>query len=148
MPQVPKIPKLEIRAEGLNTSHPNAGGCCTPGNTYFDSRYISGYTNNGFVMGNWIGRAGWGGQGWAKYHFSARNVLQVGYRQQHVDRDFNEGGSLSDYSVQNDYTWRRDLTVSTMFQYEHWNFPLLATSAQHNLTASFQITYWPRWKLK
>lgn len=147
MPQFPKIHKLEIRAEGMNTSHPNAGLCCVPGYTYFDSRYISGFTNNGNLMGSWIGRAGWGGQGWATYNFTPRSNLQVGYREQRVDSLFIGGGGLSDYSVQGNYTLHRDLTASTFLQYEHWNFPDLSPVPHTNFTASVQLTYWPKWGL-
>jgi len=147
MPQVPKIPKLELRAEGITTAHPDSGACCIPGNTYFDMRYLSGYTNNGNLMANWMGRAGWGGQGWATYNFSPRTNLQVGYRNQHVDRQFNGGGSLSDVSMKSNFTFSHQLTLSTFLQYEHWNFPLLANTSQSNFTASFQVTFWPKWSL-
>jgi hypothetical protein len=148
MPQVPKIPKLEIRAEGLKTAHPGAGGCCVPGNTYFDSRYISGFTNNGDLIANWIGRAGWGGQAWATYNFSPRTMVQFGYRSQHVDRQFVGGGGLSDFTLKTNVTLRHDMTLSGMLQYEHWNFPVLAPTGQSNFTASLQVTYWPRWSLR
>lgn len=146
MPQVPKIPKLELRAEGLKTDQLVAG-CCIPGNTYFDSRYISGFTNDGYLMGNWIGRAGWGEQAWATYNFSPRNMFQLGYRNQRVDRDFLQGGNLSDFSVKTNFTLRRQLSMSSLLQYEHWNFPVLSTIGQSNFTASIQITYWPQWGL-
>jgi hypothetical protein len=148
MPRVPKIPKLELRAEGLKTAHPDAGLCCIPGNTYFDLRYISGFTNNGNLIGDWIGRAGWGGQAWATYNFSPRTMVQVGYRNQHVDRRFVGGGNTSDITLRSTYTLRRDTSFSTLLQYERWNFPILAPSAQSNFTASFQMTYWPgkKWR--
>lgn len=148
MPQVPKIPKLEIRAEGMNTSHPDAGACCVPGYTYFDARYISGYTNDGYMLANWIGRAGWGGQGWATYNFSPRSMLQVSYRSQHVDREFIEGGNLSDVTMKTNVTLRDKLTFSAMLQYEHWNFPAIAPTAQSNFTGSIQLTYWPKWGVR
>lgn len=146
MPQVPKIPKLQLRAEGLKTDQ-KPGLCCIPGNTYFDIRYISGFTNNGNLMGNWIGRGGRGGQAWATYSFTPRSSLQFGYRRQLVDSDFLRGGNLTDFSAQMDYTFHRQLELTTLLQYEHWNFPLLATTVQSNFTTSVQLTYWPKWKL-
>ncbi len=147
MPQVPKLPKLELRAEGLNTSHPS-GACCNPGFVYFDLRYISGFTNNANLMGSWIGRAGWGGQGWATYNFSPRSSLQLGYREQRVDHNFIGGGGLSDVSVLGNYTLHREFTVSASLQYEHWNFPVLSTTDHSNFISSVQLTYWPHWGLK
>ena len=56
MPQVPKLPKLEFRAEGLNEPTTSE---FAPGFVYYGLRcYRSGYTNQGNLMGNWIGRAG------------------------------------------------------------------------------------------
>ena len=63
MPQVPKIPKLQLRAEGIRESLTSE---FAPGFVYIDGRYISGYTKDGNLLGNWIGRAGWGGQGWGQ----------------------------------------------------------------------------------
>lgn len=147
MPQVPKLPRLELRAEGLNTSHPN-GACCNPGFVYFDLRYISGFTNNGDLMGSWIGRAGWGGQGWVTYNISPRTNVQASYREQHVDHNFIGGGDLTDVSLRGDYTLHRDFTASASWQYERWNFPVLSAAPQTNYTTSIQLTYWPHWGLR
>ncbi len=145
MPQIPGIPKLEIRAEGLKTDQ-HTGECCIAGNTYWDRRYISGFTNDGYLMANWIGRAGWGGQAWATYNLSPRSMVQFSYRTQHVDRDFL-GGNLSDFTLKTNVTLKHQITLSGMVQYEHWNFPLLATGVQTNITSSVQFTYWPKWAL-
>ena len=58
-PQLPKLPKLELRVEGLKTTHPDVFSQ-SPGFVYTDRRYRSGYTNNGNILGSWIGRAGIG----------------------------------------------------------------------------------------
>jgi hypothetical protein len=29
-------------------------------------------------------------------------------------------------------------------QFESWRFPLLDTKRQHNVTSSFQLTFWPK----
>ena len=45
MPRMPKIPKLELRAEGINKTRTKE---FLPGFVYFDAdRYLSGYTNEG-----------------------------------------------------------------------------------------------------
>ena len=68
MPQMPKIPKLEMRVEGLHEPLTHEFG---PGFVYIDyRRFRDGYTNNGQLMGSWIGRAGLGGQAWLTYSFS------------------------------------------------------------------------------
>src|SRR5207244_3361115 len=75
-------------------------------------RYRSGYTNNGNLVGNWIGRAGRGGQGWLTYSFSPRTKLQLGYRLQEVSHNFIEGGRLTDYSVAGNCMLSRNVALS------------------------------------
>ena len=146
LPQIPKIPRLELRAEGLHESITDE---FAPGFVYYGlRRYRSGYTNNGLLMGNWIGRAGRGGQGWLTYSFSPRSRLQLGYRQQMVSKDFIGGGRLNDYSARGEFMVGRDLGVSGLVQYEHWWFPVISTTAQSNVTASFQVTFYPHWQLR
>jgi Capsule assembly protein Wzi/PAP2 superfamily len=144
IPRVPKIPRMEIRVEGLKTVHPDAGPCCVPGFTYFDRRYISGFTNDQTLMASWVGRAGWGGQGWVTYNFSPRTMLQAAYRNQHVDREFIGGGNLCDVTVKTNITIRDQVTFSGGLQYEHWNFPVLTPGSQSNFTTAVEVTYWPR----
>ncbi len=88
LPQLPKIPKMDLRVEGLKEPF-EAGNEFPPGFPYYDLRYRSGYTNDGNLLGTWIGRAGFGGQAWATYWFSSRNKLQVGYRHQEVNSKFS-----------------------------------------------------------
>jgi hypothetical protein len=54
---VPKIPKLDLRMEGVYTDVP-AGGALSHGFYYFNFRFKEGYTNDGQLLGSWIGRQG------------------------------------------------------------------------------------------
>ena len=40
-------------------------------------------------------------------------------------------------------TFKHDLQLSSMVQYERWNFPLLGPSPVSNVAASLQLMYWP-----
>jgi len=142
LPQIPKLPKLNLRAEFIRVSNTQE---FSPGFVYTDRRYTSGYTNDGFLLGSWIGRAGEGGQAWATYQFSARNSLQFGYRAQRVYQRFLEGGSLNDFSVRFDGNLSREFGVTVLGQYENWRFPLLTPNLKTNFTSSIQVTYSPRW---
>jgi membrane-associated phospholipid phosphatase len=144
MPQVPKLPHLQLRAEGLREPLTRE---FAPGFVYIDARYVSGYTNDGYLMGDWVGRAGLGGQGWAIYSFSARSSLQFSYRAQRVSHQFLEGGSLNDFSLKWTQTFRSQLELSAITQYENWRFPLLQFDRQRNFEAMLQLTYWPRLRL-
>jgi hypothetical protein len=145
LPQLPKVPKLEFRAEGINESRDSE---FAPGFVYYDlRRYRSGYTNDGNLLGSWIGRAGRGGQGWLTYSFSPRDQLQVGYRLHDVANDFIGGGRLADYSASGKFTPFPELTFSGLLQYEQWKFPVLSPGGQSNVTASLQLTYCPKWRI-
>ena len=67
-PQLPKLHKMQLRFEGVTTDL-NVPLTFGPGAVYLDDRYRSGYTNNGLLLGNWVGRRGRGEQAWATYSF-------------------------------------------------------------------------------
>jgi hypothetical protein len=144
MPRLPKLPHLELRAEGFNEPLTRE---FAPGFVYYGlRRYHSGYTNEGNLMGSWIGRAAHGGQGWATYSFSPRTKLEFGYRNQGVSKAFIGGGRSVDYSVQGDALVRPDFSIAGWLQYEHWNFPILDSTSKSNVTASVQVTFYPHWR--
>jgi hypothetical protein len=141
LPQIPKIPKMELRAEGL---HESAATEFVPGFVYYDERrYRTGYTNAGNLMGSWIGRAGRGGEGWLTYWLSARNRLQLGYRLQTVSPAFIGGGRLVDYSARSEFMVGPNISVSGFLQYERWKFPVLSLTGHSDVTASLQCTFYP-----
>jgi hypothetical protein len=143
MPRFPKIPKLELRAEGIHESTTRE---FVPGFVYFDQRrYLGGYSNDGNLLASWIGRAGRGGQGWLTYAFSPRSQLQLGYRLQEVSPRLTEGGRLVDYSASGNFALSHQVTFSGLLQYEQWRFPVLSGTRQSDVTASVQLTYYPKW---
>ncbi len=146
LPKLPKIPKLQLRAEGFNISRTRE---FTPGFVYTNGdRYRSGYVNDGNLLGSWIGRAGRGGQGWLTYWLAPRNKIEVGYRLQTVAPNFIGGGRLVNYSASTEFLLHHDLSVAGLFQYEQWRFPVLNPGSQSDVTASVQLTYYPHWKIR
>jgi hypothetical protein len=143
-PRLPKIPKLDLRLEGVTTDL-NIPAHFGPGAVYWDERYHSGYTNNGDLIGSWIGRRGRGEQAWVTYYVSPRNDVQFSYRHNNVDPAFLQGGSYQDLSLRGNVLVRGQVSFATLVQYETWQFPLLAASRQSNVTGSVQVTFWPHW---
>ncbi len=136
---------MEFRAEGINESRSHV----LRGTIYYNGdRFRSGYTNDGTLMGSWMGREGRGVQSWLTYSFTPRNKLQFGYRLQTVSPAFIGGGRLADYSVRGDFLARPDMGISGLIQAEQWKFPVLATTAQSNLVVSLQLTWYPKWQRK
>lgn len=146
LPQIPKVPKLELRLEGVYTDVP--GQKAAPGFIYNNGRFRSGYTNNGSLLASWIGRDGRGGQAWATYWLSSRNKLQLEYRHQEVDKAFLQGGRINDFGGSIEWMLRANLSVSGLVQYEQWNFPILAPTAQSDIAAAAQLTFYPNWHIR
>jgi membrane-associated phospholipid phosphatase len=139
-PKLPKLHNLDLRVEGIYTNVP---GFPFLGPYYSNERYAQGYTNYWQIIGSWVGRQGDGVQAWSTYWFSPRNKLDLGYRRQWVDPVLLGGGNLNDFSASVDWTFKHDLQLSSMVQYERWNFPLLGPSPVSNVAASLQLMYWP-----
>jgi hypothetical protein len=142
--QVPLVPKLDLRVEGVYTDVP-AGGQIGHGFFYFNFTWRSGYVNNGNLIGSWIGREGQGAQAWTNYWFSARNRLQFNFRHQKVSNEFIPGGgTLTDVGVRGDYWFRSNVGLSASVQDERWIFPVILPTAQHNVTGSIEILFQPQ----
>lgn len=139
----PNIPKLDLRLEGGTTSpinFPSCNGCY-----YMNGQYLGGYTNNGVLMGTWLGRAAQGETVKSTYWLSATKRIGIEVRHRKVDRQFlPQGGTQNDVALNTDFLMKSGVQFSSTLQYESWQIPLLATGAQSNVTASFQISYWPR----
>jgi membrane-associated phospholipid phosphatase len=142
--RVPLVPKLDLRVEGVYTDVP-AGGQIGHGFYYFNFTWRSGYTNDGTLIGSWIGREGQGAQAWTNYWFSPRDRLQFNFRHQKVSQEFIPGGgTLTDAGVRGDYWFRSNMSVSALVQYERWLFPVIQPNAQRDVTASIGVQFQPR----
>jgi len=140
-PRLPGLHRVDLRVEGVYTDIPNFG--FTPGYFYANQTYRGGFTKNGNIMGNWIGREGRGTLSTSKIWLSAKNSVELGFRDATVDREFLQGGSYRDANIKVNLALKHDISISSMLQFERWRFPLLASTPQTNVTSSVQLTYWP-----
>ena len=145
IPRLPRpLSKVDFRAEGVYTDVP-IGGNIGSGFFYYNPTWLSGYTNSGNLMGNWVGRQGQGVQAWTSYWLTPRNKLQFEFRHLKVSHEFiPSGGTLADASVRADVWVRSSVSVSAAVQYEAWTFPVIAPTRQSNITSSVQLTFWPK----
>jgi len=141
LPKIPKFNKLDLRVESAYTDLPS-----TPQDAivYRNAHYADGYRNYGQIMGSWIGPEARGIQAKSTYWFSGVKKIQLGYRRQLVNRAWTGGGNLSDFSAGYDFPIKDSVQVSTMMQYERWNFPVLSSQPTSNFAVSLQFTYKPR----
>jgi capsule assembly protein Wzi/PAP2 superfamily protein len=144
IPRLPKLPKMDFRAEGVYTDPP-IGGNVGSGYFYYNPTWISGFTNSGALMGHWVGREGQGVQAWTTYWFTPRNKVQFEFRHLKVSHEFiPNGGTLADGSVRAEFWVRSNFSMSATVQYEQWTFPVLSPTKQSNVASSLQFTFWPK----
>ena len=105
----------------------------------------SGYTDNGNLLGSWIGREGQGAQAWTNYWFTPRSRIQANFRHQKVSQEFLPGGgTLTDVGLRGDYWWRSNIGLSATVKYEKWLFPVIQPGAQRDVTTSVEILFQPQ----
>jgi len=151
---VPGIPKLDIRAEAASTDPPVSKSLYGQF-MYWETIQRQGYTNQGQLFGDWIGREDKGGQGWITYHLSGNEWLQVGVRNQKAAKDFIPGGTtLNDINFQVVKRIGKEFEVNGSFAHERWQAPIYPTGSpvypagqQTANTTTIQLTWYPERKV-
>jgi hypothetical protein len=144
---VPGIPRLDIRAEAVTTDPPirtSQGG----GFMYFEYIQRQGYTNQGQLFGDWIGREDKGGQASITYHMSGNEWIRAGARNQKAAKDFVPGGTtLNDIDVQLVKRIGKDFEINGKFAYEQRKVPIYLPGQHTVTTTTFQLTWFPEKQL-
>jgi len=141
---IPGVPKLDLRAEAVSTD-PDTGLSTGGQDMYIEVIQRNGYTSNGLLMGDWIGRENKGGQAWLTYHLSPKEWLQVSYRSDKAAKDFIPGGTTqTDFSFDALKRLTPDVELKANFQYERYLIPLYKPGQQSNTSTTFQITWYPK----
>jgi len=144
LPRLPRLSKLDFRAESVYTDPPTARSRFGQ-YVYYNNFYRDLDTNKSNLIGDWVGRQGMGFQAWTTYSFQPKNSIQFSYRHAKVDSDFLAGGeTINDGSVKANWQLRPDLGFSASVQYEKWFAPLLAPEARTNVTSAVEIQFTPR----
>jgi Capsule assembly protein Wzi/PAP2 superfamily len=144
MPKIPKIPKLDFRAEGVYSDPPAMQPSLQHGFFYWNGRFVSGYTNDGTLIGSWIGRQGQGADTWATYWFTPKDNLQLNFRHEKVSKGFiPNGGTITDAGASGEIWLRSTLSVTASVQYETWDFPVISPTTHTNVATSVGLTFWP-----
>jgi len=149
--QFPGLDKLDLRLEGANTeptSHYNPTPYDSPINhgtfLMYETIQKQGPTNQGFLVGDWVGREGKGGQAWLTYHLSPNEDIQFMYRNAKAAKVFFDGGS-----TQNDFQGEvrkrigKNLEARGWVQYERWKAPIYQPGPQSDTTVAAQFTWYP-----
>jgi hypothetical protein len=161
---VPGIAKLDVRVEGASTDPVASTRNLLPGHfMYWEFLQQQGYTNNGQLFGDWIGRDDKGGQAWITYHLSGNEWLQASYRNQKATKGFIPGSTtqdipgattlipggttLNDIAFQAVKRFGKDLELKGDFAYEKWKAPIYLSGPQTVTTTTIQLTWFPKQKV-
>jgi hypothetical protein len=136
--EIPRLQKFDFRFELANTQWSRE----IPYVSFF---YRDGYTSNGFLLGNTVGRRGSAYDASTTYWLSPRRRIQVGWREQRVSKEFiTSGGAQDSLRVKADWLVHKEMEFSFLAQHERWSFPFLATGKQSDNVVSLQFTVYPK----
>ena len=140
----PGAPKLDLRAEAASTD-PDTGLSTGGQDQYIEVVQRNGYTSNGLLMGDWIGREDKGGQAWLTYHLSPREWLQLSYRSDKAAKDFIPGGTTqTDFRFDVVKRLTPDVELKANVQYEQWLIPLYKPGRHSDTSTAIQLTWYPK----
>lgn len=140
----PRLLKLDFHMEAASTESP--GFRNNHGNlNYWNYKYRDGYTNNGNLIGNTVGRMGRSIQCWFDYWVSARNLLQLTYKRNTVSPRFVPGGGVwQDYGMEQSVTFSSGVYLKGHLQYERISrYPVLFSGPQHNVAVIIELGVLP-----
>ena len=142
--QFPKLHKLDLRVEGVTTD-PGVARSNNGQFNYFEIVQLQGYTNKGYIMGDWIGREAKGGQAWLTYHLSGNESVQLEYLNKKTPKDFIPGGTTQNqFKASVVKRFGPDLELNGWVQYEGWKAPIYKPGLQKNITTAIQLTWFPK----
>jgi hypothetical protein len=174
---VPGLPKLDLRVEAASTDPSSSNSAKQYGRfMYYEGVQRQGYTNQGQLFGDWIGREDKGGQAWITWHLSGNEWLQAGYRNQKATSNFIPGSTtltipgsttaspdscpsnftsclipggttLNDFNFQVVKRIGKDFEVNGNFAIEHWKAPIYLPGPQTVTTTTIQLTWFPERKV-
>ena len=156
---VPGFPKLDFRVEAASTDCVTSR--CTGGNVsgrgqfyFYEAVQQQGTTNKGFLFTDPVGRDDKGGQAWLTYHLSAKDSVQLSYRNVKADKnfipsttslDFTPGGTTQNSGKLDVLKYiTPDVAVHLAGQVERWEAPIYMPGRHSDAAVWGEITWYPR----
>jgi hypothetical protein len=140
--QIPGLRRLDFRVETYATElyKKDLGGDYF----YFNGEYRDSYTNNGVLLGSWIGRDSRAYVASTTYWFCAQSKIQAQFKQIKAGAQFLPGGGTqTDATITGQWSVTPEWTVGVTAQYERYDIPVLA-GPQRDLLGSLQVVFTPR----
>jgi hypothetical protein len=145
--QFPGSRRLDLRVEGVSTDCSTLA-CINGSHQYIElAVQKQGYTNKGYILGDWIGREAKGGQAWMTYHLSGNEWVQVSYLNKKTAKDFIAGGTTQNqFRVDLVKRIGTSIEAHAWYQYESWKAPIYLPGPQSDNVFSMQLTFFPKLK--
>jgi hypothetical protein len=140
--KIPKIRHLDLRVESYSTLlyRKDYGGQFI----YWNGEYHDAYTNDGNIIGSWVGRDGRALVSTSRYWFSGNTFIEGQYKQIKAGGQFLPGGGTqTDFSITGQLAYKQQWLFGVMLQAERYDIPILG-SPRHDMAAWLQATYNPR----
>ena len=139
--RLPGLPRWDLRVEAPST---RAFGTDNGGQFfYWNVVYRDANTNQGNLLGSWVGRDGRGMLITLSHWTSARSRLAFQYRQNRIGPAFLVGGGTQDdWSVTQSAQVTPRLNVQGAVQFERYQIPILG-GRQQDVSVSLQMVYTP-----
>ena len=142
--QIPGVRKLDFRVEAVTTD-PGVARSFGGQFNYWEVIQKEGYTNKGFILGDWIGREAKGGQAWITYHLSADEWIQLEYLNKKTAKDFVPlGTTQNQFKASVVKRFGKEVELNAWVQYEGWKAPAYKPGLQQDTSVSVQLTWYPR----
>jgi hypothetical protein len=142
--QIPKLNRLDFRVEAVSTD-PGVTPAHAGQFAYWEIIQLQGYTNKGFIMGDWIGREAKGGQAWLTYHLSGNEWVQFEYLNKKTPFNFIPGGTTQNqFKASVVKRLGREVELNAWVQYEGWKAPIYKPGLQKDTSVAMQLTWYPK----
>lgn len=141
---LPGLKNWDLRIESPST---RVGGDDQGGHfLYWNNVYQDANTNQGNLLGSWVGRDGRGLFLQSRCWLKADSGLEFTYRQNRIGPAYLPGGGTQNNgSIKYSIRLRREMSLSVAAQYERYYIPVLG-GPKHDLLLSIQTTYQPKLK--
>jgi hypothetical protein len=141
--RLPFLNRWDLHAEWTSSDCPGKGDDAHGLLNYWNASYRDGYTNNGNLVGNTVGREGKTIQAWTRYWIAPHQTMEFTAKNSEVDTDFIPGGGRwQDYRATHELALGSGVYFRSFVQFEHiGHFPLLFSGARNNVTVSLEIGF-------
>lgn len=139
---IPGFRKIDLRFETYSTwlYRKDEGGRFI----YWNTQYRDAYTNNGFLLGSWVGRDARAYVASSTYWWSPRNKFVAAFKQIKSGSAFLPGGGTqTDVSLKADWQISPSAIASPLIQFERYFIPVLGPAKQ-DLVVGVQMTFYPK----